>query len=178
MPGSANIYGAGREKPPAPSGGGPGTLPPRWMLSGPGTKIVTLPRVSGKVSPISPSESNSAAGDRIGPTDVGSHRGISGIVHRRNGMFLVGVFLPDVELLDHAPRRLDFTKREHTRSLAPRIGQTFLVGDGKGRSFEVPPGATRLYLGFADGYLYVGDPGWYGNNDGKLSVTVQVRLRA
>ena len=177
VPGSANIYGAGRQRPPAPSGGGPGTLPPRWMISGPPPTFVTFSDVSGRVSPIDPSESNGAAGDGVGPTDVSSYRGISGIVHRRNGMFLVGVFLPDVELLDHAPRRLDFTRRDRARRLAPRLGQTFLVGDGKGRSFKVPPGASRLYLGFADGYLYVGDPGWYGNNDGKLSVTVQVHSR-
>ena len=175
VPGTANIYGAGRERPPAPGGGGPGTLPPRWMVSGPARQVVTFPSVSGRVSPIDPSDDNGAAGDGIGPTDVSSYRGISGIVHRRNGMFLVGVFLPDVELLDHAPPRLDFTRRERVRSLAPRLGQTFLIGDGKGRSYEVPPGASRLYLGFADGYLYVGHPGWYGNNDGKLSVTVKLR---
>ena len=77
----------------------------------------------------------------MGPTDVHTYRGISGIVHRRNGMFLVGVFLPDVELPGgNAPPRLDFTKRERFRSLAPRIGQTFLIGDGKRRSYEVPGG--------------------------------------
>ncbi len=175
VPGTANIYGAGRERPPAPAGGGPGVLPPRWFVAGAGDKVVTFPRISGRVSPIDPSEDNGAAGDRVGPTDVKSYRGISGIVHRRNGMFLVGVFLPDVELLDHAPPRLDFTKREHSRTLAPRIGQTFLIGDGRRRSYTVPGGASRLYVGFADGYYYAGDPGWYGNNGGKLSVTVKLR---
>lgn len=48
------------------------------------------------------------------------------------------------------------------------------MGNGKGRSYKVPAGATRLYLGFADGYLYVGHPGWYGNNAGQLSVTVKL----
>ena len=174
VPGQANIFGAGRPKPPAPAGGGPGLLPPRWILPGHAGRVVTFPRVTGRISPISVTEDNGAGGDRVGPTDITSNRGISGIVHRRNGMFLVGVFLPDVELLDHAPRRLDFTKRERFRSLAPRIGQTFLVGEGAGRSYKVPAGATRLYLGFADGYLYEGDPGWYGNNDGELSVTVKM----
>ena len=89
-------------------------------------------------------------------------------------MFLVGVFLPDVELVDHAPPRLDFTKRDRFRSLAPRLGQTFLMGDGKGRSYKVPPGTTRLYAGFADGYFYTGKPGWYDNNGGRLSVTVKL----
>ena len=80
--------------------------------------MVTFPRITGRVSPINPSEANGAAGDRIGPTDVKTYRGISGIVHRRNGMFLVGVFGPDLELLDRAPPRLDFTKRSTFRSLA------------------------------------------------------------
>jgi len=175
VPGTANIYGAGREQPPAPAGGGAGVLPPRWILPGAAHRVVTFPKITGRVSPINPTEDNSAAGDRIGPTDVTSYRGISGIVHRRNGMFLVGVFLPDVELSDHAPKRLDFTKLERRPgALSPQIGQTFLVGNGKGRSYHVPPGATRLYLGFADGYLYAGAPGWYGNNGGALSVTVRL----
>ena len=174
VPGTANIYGAGREEPPAPAGGGPGDLPPRWLLPHLPNRIITFSKITGRISPISDTEDNSAAGDRIGPTDITSYRGISGIVHRRNGMFLVGVFLPDVELIDHAPPRLDFTKRKRFRTLAPRIGQTFLVGDGAGRSYEIPVGATRLYLGFADGYLYEGEPGWYGNNGGALSVTVKL----
>ena len=174
VPGTANIFGAGREEPPAPAGGGPGDLPPYWLLPGTTDRVITFPKITGRISPITPTEDNSAAGDRIGPTDITSYRGISGIVHRRNGMYLVGVFLPDVELSDHAPKRLDFTKRARSGALSPQIGQTFLVGNGKGRSYHVPPGATRLYLGFADGYLYVGSPGWYGNNDGALSVTVRL----
>jgi hypothetical protein len=174
VPATANIFGAGREEPPAPAGGGPGDLPPYWLLPGTADRVITFPKITGRISPITPAEDNSAAGDRIGPTDITSYRGISGIVHRRNGMFLVGVFLPDVELSDHAPKRLDFTKRARSGALRPRIGQTFLVGDGKRRSYHVPAGATRLYLGFADGYLYVGSPGWYGNNDGALSVTVRL----
>ena len=174
VPGTANIFGAGRERPPAPGDGGAGVLPPRWMLNGTtASRVVTFPRITGSVSPIDPSDANGPGGDRIGPTDVSSYRGISGIRHQRNGMFLVGVFLPDVELVDHAPRRLDFTRRERFRSLAPRLGQTFLIGDGKGRSYRVPPGATRLYVGFADGYRYIGKPGWYDNNGGQLSVTVE-----
>ena len=103
-----------------------------------------------------------------------SYGGISGIVHRRNGMFLVGVFLTDDPAPRPPPRRLDFTRRERFHVLAPRIAQTFLVGDGKGRSYRVPARATRLFLGFADGYLYKGLPGWYGNNEGELSVTVDM----
>lgn len=175
VPAQANIFGAGREQPPDPGGGGPGVLPPGWKLPAGPHRVITFPRATGRVNPIVGSaDENGAAGDRTGPTDVTSYRGISGIVHRHNGMFLVGVFLTDDGPAKTSPPRLTFTKRERSGSLSPRIGQTFLVGDGKGRSYEVPAKATRLYLGFADGYLYVGSAGWYDNNAGELSVTVEM----
>lgn len=89
-------------------------------------------------------------------------------------MFLVGVFVSDDEPADPAPERLDFTGEETFEELAPEIGQTFLIGDGQGRRFLVPAGATRLFLGFADAFLYEGAPGWYGNNAGWLEATVAV----
>jgi AAA ATPase domain len=55
-----------------------------------------------------------------------------------------------------APPRLDFTDRERFDTLAPAMGQTFLIGDGKGRRFVVPANATRLYVGFADAAGYQG----------------------
>ena len=175
----ANIFGAGRDEvPPSPAGGGSGVKPPVWQLPKGSDRVVTVPSVTGQVTPIvGGAGSNGPEGDGIGATDVYSWHGISGIVHRRNGMFLVGVFLGDGPPKGNAPRRLNFTKREHFRSLAPRIGQTFLIGDGRGRAYAVPADASRLYLGFADGYYYRGNPGWYGNNDGKLSATVEMTSR-
>ena len=41
---------------------------------------------------------------------------------------------------------MDFTKGTPADPLTPELGQTFLV--------YAPLEATRLYLGFADGYLY------------------------
>jgi hypothetical protein len=92
-------------------------------------------------------------------------------------MFLVGVLLTDEPPRGKTPRRLEFTGAERFRSLSPRIGQTFFVGDGGRRAFRVPAGATRLFVGFADGYLYQGDVGWYGNNAGALKVTVGMTTR-
>jgi hypothetical protein len=92
-------------------------------------------------------------------------------------MFLVGVFLTDDPPPKHAPPRLNFTTRERFSSLAPRIAQTFLIGNGKRRSYRVPSRATRLFLGFADGYRYQGNRGWYGNNAGELTVTVDMTSR-
>jgi hypothetical protein len=66
---------------------------------------------------------------------------------------------------------------ERFRMLAPEVGQTFLIGDGRGRAFRVPGGATRVFLGFADaysdGHFYQGNPGYYGNNGGHLCVAVK-----
>ena len=78
-----------------------------------------------------------------------SFDGISGIVHRANGTFLVGVFLSDGMPETPEPPRLDFTNGMPDEPLAPELGQTFLIGDGKGHKYVVPLEATRLYLGFA-----------------------------
>jgi hypothetical protein len=179
VPAKANIFGAGRHKPPAPGGGGAGVAPPCWSLPMGSNRIVRVTRATGRVTPIVDyNHQNEASGDHIGLTDVYSYRGISGIKNEGNGMFLVGVFLTDRLPTGKAPRRLDFTRRERFDSLAPRIGQTFFVGDGAKRSFRVPSRATRLCLGFADAYQYQGRPGWYGNNAGELAVTVEVDDRA
>jgi hypothetical protein len=60
---------------------------------------------------------------------------------------------------------------------SPEIGQTFLIGDGRAGPFAVPDAATRLFVGFADGYLYQGKPGWYDNNVGALSVSIAVAAK-
>jgi hypothetical protein len=175
VPAQANLFGAGREQPPAPGEGGAGVSPPGWELPAGPRRVVTFPHTTGRVTPIEGGAGeNGAEGDRIGGTDVSSFGGISGIVHERNGMFLAGVFLTDDTPSRPAPPRLDFSRRGRFGSLSPRIAQTFLIGDGKGRSYRVPDGASRLYLGFADGYYYMGPPGWYGNNAGELSVTVEM----
>jgi hypothetical protein len=182
----ANIYGAGFDAPPAPGGGGGGVLPPVFALPDGTGRVVTFPRVTGRVNPIvGQADWNGPEGDAIGPTDVKSLQGISGIVHRTNGMFLVGMFLTDDPPSSPAPPRLDFSDTELTtpdttfigpfESLEPEIGQVFLIGNGKGRSYAVPDEATRLFLGFADAFSYKGCPGWYGNNRGKLNVTIEVQ---
>ena len=170
----ANIFGAGRTTAPEPGGGGGGVLHP-WLLPRGSARVVTFPRITGKVTPIAGEvRYNGPAGDHRGPTNIESFKGISGIMDFTNGMFLVGVFLGDSPPKRPAPQRLDFTETEQFDVLAPPIGQTFFIGDGKGRSYRVPRGATRLFVGFADGFFYQGAPGWYGNNAGQLRVTVAV----
>lgn len=176
--GTANIFGAGHDTAPAPGGGGGGTLPPVWELPA-GSTVVAVTCAVGEVTPFTDQPlMNGPNGDRLGAggeeTDVESYQGISGIIDTSGGMFLVGVFLTDAEPADPAPERLDFTNAEDFEELSPEIGQTFYVGDGAGKLFHIPAGATRFFLGFADAFLYEGAPGWYGNNGGQLSVNVGV----
>lgn len=176
--GQANIFGAGHTIGPNPGGDGRGVLPAVRFLPPGVTRIVTFPEVSGCVQPIAgDSPFNGPAGDRKGPTRIDSYGGIAGIVHGRNGMFLVGVFLSDVEPADPAPERFDFTDAEDFEVLSPELAQVFFIGDGVGRRFEAPAGATRLFLGFADAAAFVGLPGWYGNNRGELKVVTAVEAR-
>lgn len=168
----ANIFGAGLTAAPQPGGGGAGWLPPMWQIPR-SAGVVTFPRIVGMVSPLDEASFNGAGGGGWGSTDVQSYGGISGIVDGKNGMFLVGVFLTSSPPKRPSPDRLDFTNKERFRVLAPELSQTFFVGDGKDKSYRIPKGATRLFLGFADSYWYQGLPGWYGNNHGSLVVTVE-----
>ena len=48
----ANIFGAGRDAPPAPGGGGAGVLPPVWQLPAGTERLIAFSRVDGQVNPI------------------------------------------------------------------------------------------------------------------------------
>ena len=88
---------------------------------------------------------------------------------------LLGVFLTDVQPSNPpvaacsagAPTGLAFSTPEQLdyRTLAPMVGQPFFIGngvasDGVAHQVEVPPGATRLFLGSMDGF------GWFNNTGG------------
>ena len=173
----SNIFGAGHDRSPSPAGGGSGWLPAEWPLPNADRRIATFPIVSGEIfGRVGQAPANGPGGETGIGTDVESWGGISGVLHETRAMFLVGVFLTDEEPADPAPERLDFTDNEDFELLEPEIAQTFLIGDGVGRRYLVPPGATRLFLGFAEGMFYVGEPGFYGNNSGELQVKVDVAV--
>ncbi|MCY2965080.1 MAG: PEP-CTERM sorting domain-containing protein [Planctomycetota bacterium] len=101
----------------------------------------------------------------------GAENGIAGYTITVNA--LLGVFLgPDRPDLSAAPVALDFgttTAREFL-TLSPMLKQTFFIGDGTTstnaiQEFVVPSGATRLFLGMADGVEW-------NNNSGSFSVNV------
>lgn len=101
----------------------------------------------------------------------GSANGISGYTVTANA--LLGVFLgPSRPDLFTAPTAMDFTTDSSRlyQSLTPELRQVFFIGDGIGaggvrQTVVAPIGATRLFLGTADGAEW-------NNNGGSFSVTV------
>jgi len=176
---TANLFGAGHDDAPAPGGDGGGQLPLEVPLPD-GARTVTFPSVTGETtlrSDIAPYYGPN--GSPEADTDVESFGGISGMVNDNGCLFLAGVFLTDDEPADPAPPRLDFSSDNQTFDLLePEIAQTFFIGDGVGRSYTVPDGATRLFLGVLDafmpGFNCHGPPGYYGNNSGGYQVEVDV----
>ena len=180
------------------------TLLPVGVNLAPGSTSVEFPNVIGIASagptPVQPSPGWLWNGPDGGTNPTGlvtnilSWNGISGVL-ADTYLPLMGVFLSDSQpvtstLADPgtAPPRLDFTTiGTNFTSLSPTLGQSFIIGDGKTDSgvvqqFNVPAGATRLYLGFLDcntfGWTVPGIspayPSAYWDNAGLMTVTVSV----
>lgn len=204
----ANIFAAGMTGAPDLQGGG-GLTPEKVDLGRVGNRVVTFPTVSGEISGNppgagveNPNDLHSAEGDDYGQlnTNIVNYNHISGIVADLKCMFLTGVFLRDGAPPEEIPDRLHFmtsapddddrnTVSQDFSVLAPKLNQTFLIGNGRQggeagaelRRFVVPRDARWLYLGFADAngfgsYAPNMPPGYYDNNTGQLSVTVNVGL--
>ncbi len=182
--GRANIFGAGLSVQPAPGGGGGGTAPIPVNLAGLGNPgALTFPSVTGNVS-------GWAARGGFNPPDGGQFwggvsnihpwRGISGIVSNKANMFLVGVFLGPAGQPAAPPTTLNVSNANGQATFSPQLGQQFFIGDGKTDSgvyqrFNVPAGASTLYLGFAESFGFNNPnnlPGFYDDNGGFLKVEV------
>ncbi|CAK0765910.1 exported hypothetical protein [Gammaproteobacteria bacterium] len=101
-----------------------------------------------------------------------SFSGISGIIHNKSN-YLVGVFLSDTEPANPVPDSLNFSGVDSFNAIAPALQQAFFIGDGltgtgtgELQKFIIPPGATRVFLGFFDSM--------FSDNGGNLNVTVHV----
>ena len=186
VPADANLFGAGHATPPAPGGGGIGELPSEFDLGFTAASgvVLTFSSVTGTIIVNNGSGNNLNDPDGVGSAsslNVNSVEGVSGIVAGTAG-FLAGVFLGPFEPTDPAPVRLDFTMiGTNFTSLSPQLNQMFFIGDGltgdgsgSVQQFNVPAGATRLFLGIADAPNYQGDPGAYGDNVGLFSATFSV----
>jgi hypothetical protein len=160
-----NIYGAGQSSPPDPGGNGGGVLPPEFDLPA-NASLLTFSSVTGVISLNDYFEGESNDPDSAGSSSnygypIGNFPaldGLSGITAPGLG-WLVGVFESDTPPTDPAPASLDFTTLgTDFGSLSPALNQVFFVGDGLTgdgsgniQQFQVPAGATQLYLGIADG---------------------------
>ena len=146
----SNIFAAGLG---APTGAG-GILPTEVPGMVPGSEV-TFSGASGLTYGTTTCTGTAYPPDGAGGnTAIGPTGGISGVI-QPGRQPLVGVFIGDTAPAAPAPVRLDFTgARTEFSSLRPTIGQTFFIGDGLSPAgvrhvFEVPPGATRLFLGLA-----------------------------
>lgn len=180
VPATSNIYGAGHSAPVASCDTtiGPGTTPVLVALPGQAVAVEFVD-VSGSVlycptcGPANGPDGLVASGLALDPL-----AGISGIVSQTRIRFFEGVFLTDAEPVDPAPSALSFSDYSFA-SLSPAIAQHFYVGDGltgtgsgNVQRFMVPPGATRLFLGFSDGFAPC--VGAYSDNTGGVQATVQI----
>ena len=140
--GRADVFSSGLTKADAARGG---VLPTRLALA-PGGGVIRARSIRG--------QTGCAGGAAVGTDDTGCAG-------------LVGVFLGDRS--GRATRGGDASPG--AAELAPKLGETFFVGDGLTgtgtgtmQTFKIPKGATKLYLG------YVG--GSYAHNTGGVSAIV------
>jgi hypothetical protein len=117
-----------------------------------------------------------------GFSNINSLGGISSYRGPNGG--LVGVFLNNSIPLSGAPAAINYPSiGTSLASLAPALGQVFFIGDGltgngtgSTQQFIAPTGATRLFLGIADGFGFAGTPGAYEDNDGRFTVRVTTQV--
>jgi len=181
VPATDNIYSAGLSSPVAPGGSGAGTLPVYIPVTA-GQNAFQF-SASGSITENNWGGSGGVYhgpdGGTISGVTVYAYGGLSGF-NSDLTLPLAGVFLSDSPPQDPAPPSLDFSSQGlglDFPMLSPLIGQVFFVGDGQTSGgltqiFNVPAGATRLYLGCPDSPFGNGLPGAYDDNSGTLNVTV------
>lgn len=194
----SNIFASGL----GGSGGvGGGLVPQTIDLPAGSNRVLNFSVSGGALSCCGTAGPHGADGGTNLSTYISSASGISGVRHFSRNVFLMGVFLGSAAPGATPPALLQYYDPADTASPpagalsaslgeypAPALGQSFFIGDGltgggQVQRFRVPAGATRLFLGFADG-LNLGAPGlgtpspavpgFYGDNTGALTVTVFV----
>jgi len=181
---TSDIYGAGHSTLPATIY--PGTFPPSDSFTAHPDQILMFSSVTGMVGC-----NFVITNGPDGPcwpgvnTTVTSYGGLSGIDVYQDNMFLVGVFLDATEPSGPGPSVLDYnygtpgSLKTSDASFSPVLDQVFFIGDGlrgtgtgSEQVFNVPTGADRLYLGFADSFDSV--PSYYADDVGSLVATFAI----
>ena len=180
----SNIYGAGHTTPPNPGGGGGGLLPNVISLVPGYEKVLVFSSVTGTVMswPGDPGNGPDGYYQLGNHTVIDSYGGISETWVCDLKFFLAGVCLDYNEPVDPPPDYLLICGYSlQNPEFSPELRQVFYIGDGLtgtgsgvAQVFHLPSSATRLYLGFADGYFQLGLPGFYGDNTGSLTASYNV----
>ena len=182
--GNAEIHGAGNAGLPDSSGVEP------VLINLPANSLaVYITNVSGTISLNGNGGQNDADGVVVSGGGYpawsysGPYGGISGIKIPGAGA-LVGVYEPaTAPASSTAPDTADYYSGIPTNftALLPLLYQTFFIGDGlmgdgggSAQLFQIPQGATRLFLGIPDAGSFDGPPGGYSDNSGAFTVTVKV----
>jgi hypothetical protein len=185
---TSDIYGAGQASLPATMF--PGTFPPTDAFTALPDQILMFSSVTGLVG-CNFAITNGPDGTCLPGVDttVTSYGGISGINVSQGNFFLVGVFLDDSAPSGPGPSVLDYnygtpgSLSTSDPSYSPLLDQVFFIGDGltgpgagDEQIFNVPTGADRLALGFADSLDSA--PSFYADNVGSLSATFEITTTA
>ncbi|MDI1461655.1 M91 family zinc metallopeptidase [Catellatospora sp. KI3] len=177
LPATADVYLGGPAEV-ASLPGGAGTRPLKLTVDG--GAVVTFPLVEGQVGPAGgePVDGADGGSTQFPDTEITGVNGISGIVHHNRSLFLVGVFLP-AAAAGRAPAAVDATGQGELAELRPGLGELFAIGDGRTgagalQRFVAPAGAGSLVIGFADASSFHGEPGFYADNTGSLTVRVDL----
>jgi hypothetical protein len=181
---TSDIYGSGHSTVPATIY--PGTLPPSYDFTADPNEILKFSSVTGTVG-CNFAITNGPDGTCYPgvSTTVTSYGGLSGIDVDQANMFLVGVFLNGSEPSGPGPTVLDYnygtagSLATTGATFSPLLDQVFFIGDGltgtgtgQEQVFNVPTGADRLYLGFADSFDSV--PSYYADDVGSLTATFAI----
>jgi sugar lactone lactonase YvrE len=185
---TSNIYGAGHASPP-----GDGALPPSVSFAAGAGQVLQFASVTGtwfetNFAPLGVDGSTSACAP-FTSIHVNASGGISSYDTTDFCNALVGVFLGPSEPTGAGPAGLRFYETDNSKggtktnftSLSPSIGQVFFIGDGLTGTgtgsiqvFNVPPSATRLFLGQADACNFNGSPDCYFDNGGSIQATFTI----
>jgi len=185
---TSDIYGAGQGSLPATIY--PGTFPPIDTFTAGPNQILKFSSVTGTVG-CNFVVTNGPDGTCFPGvnTTVTSYGGVSGIDVNQANMFLVGVFLSAATPGGPGPLVLEYnygtpgSLSTSDTSFSPALDQVFFIGDGltgtgtgSEQVFNVPPGADRLSLGFADSFDSV--PSYYADDVGSLTATFAITTTA
>ena len=181
---TSDIYGAGQASLPATIY--PGTFPPSDSFTAGPNQILTFSNVTGMVG-CNFVITNGPDGTCFPGvnTTVTSYGGLSGIDVYQANFFMVGVFLDNSAPSGPGPLVLDYNYGTASSlstgdsNYSPLLDQVFFIGDGltgtgtgTEQIFNVPTGANRLYLGFADSFDSV--PSYYADDVGSLTATFEI----